>query len=403
MDSKRITEFEASARKELYDNIIPFWTKYGPDEKGGFIGRMTNDGAVDKNAPKGLILNTRILWTFSALYIFDKKQEYADLADRAYDYLMKYFWDDKNGGTFWMLNGDGQPTDDKKRIYGQGFTIYALSEYYRAFGKEQALEKAKMLFNKMEQHAHDDKYGGYFETFERDWQKAKIQNLSGGDVDAPKSMNSTLHIMEGYANLYDVWKDALLEKRLEELVLIFPERIIQPDRYYGQLYFDQQWHSLGDGISFGHDIETSWLLYKDAQILNKPEILKTIRQPCVRLAEAVYQCGMDNKKSLFNGANSKGVTDFDKHWWVQVEAVVGFLNAYQLSGEEKYFDVAQNIWQFIEDNIVDKKGGDWFWMVDANGKVDNTKFKVSEWKCPYHNGRGCMEIIKRLEAIKKKA
>ncbi|MGA2172917.1 MAG: AGE family epimerase/isomerase [Sedimentisphaerales bacterium] len=400
MDSNKMKEFELSVSKELYENIVPFWSKHCIDEKGGFIGRMTNDGIVDKNAPKGLVLNARILWTFSSLYCFDKKPEYAALADRAYDYLMKYFWDDKNEGAFWLLDSQGQPTDDKKRIYGQGFTIYGLSEYYRAFRKEQALEKAKILFNKMEQHTHDDKYGGYFETFDRDWQRAKKQNLSGGDVDAPKSMNSSLHILEALANLYDVWKDPLLEKRIEELIYIFTDHIIQPDRFYCQLYFDEQWRSIGNTISFGHDIETSWLLYMDAQTLNNPKLLEIVRPAMLRIAEVVYEYGMDDKKSsLFYEADSKGVTKFNKDWWVQAEAVVGFLNAYQLTGKQKYLDTALNVWGFIENNIVDKKNGEWFWRVDRDGKPNLQEFKVSEWKCPYHNSRACIEILKRLRQI----
>jgi len=401
MDIEKIKEVETGVRKELYEDIIPFWSKRCIDESGGFIGRMTNDGVVVKNSPKGLVLNTRILWTFSALHCFDKKPEYSALADRAYDYLMKYFWDDKNGGAYWMLDAQGKPTDDNKRIYGQSFTIYGLSEYYRAFGKEESLEKAKAIFNKMEEITRDKEYGGYFETFSRDWQKAKQQSLSGGDTVAPKSMNSTLHIMEAYANLYDVWKDELLGKRLEEFLFIFTDHIIQPDRYYCQLFFDEQWHSRTDGISFGHDIEASWLLYRAAEILNKPKVLEKLRPVCVRLAEVVYEYGMDEKKSsLFNEANSKGVTNFDKHWWVEAEAVVGFLNAYQLSGRQAYLDAAINTWGFIENYLLDKKNGEWFWRVDRQGKPNLQEFKVSEWKCPYHNSRACIEIIKRLGAIK---
>jgi len=403
MDSNAITEFTRRVRRELDANIIPFWVNRTIDENGGFIGRMTNDGAVDEKAPKGLILNTRILWTFSALYTFDKKPEYLALAQRAYDYLMEHFWDNQNGGMYWMVDWQGRPLEDKKQVYGQAFMIYALSEYYRASARKDALDRAKAIFDLMERYTRDKKYKGYFETFDRDWKLAKDQQLSAVDMVEKKSMNTHLHMLEGLANLYDVWKDALLGQRVEELLDIFAEHIVHPDGTHCQLFFDELWHPKSRRVSFGHDIEASWLLYRDAQILNKPGLVEKIRRVGLKLAEAVYDHGLDNKKSLFYEAEPTGISNSEKHFWVQVEAVVGFLNAYQLTGKEEYFEVAYDIWKFIEDYIVDKKGGEWFYKISAEGKVDGESFKVSEWKCPYHNSRGCIEIIQRLGEIQKKS
>jgi mannobiose 2-epimerase len=403
MDSNAITEFARRVRRELDANIIPFWVNRTIDENGGFIGRMTNDGAVDEKAPKGLILNTRILWTFSALYAFDKKPEYLALAQRAYDYLMKHFWDNQNGGMYWTVDWQGRPLEDKKQIYGQGFAIYAISEYYRASGRKDVLDKARAIFDLLEQYGRDKKYKGYFETFDRDWKLSKDQQLSAVDMAEKKSMNTQLHTLEGLANLYDVWKDNLVGQRVEELLDIFAEHIVHPDGTHCQLFFDELWHPKSRRVSFGHDIEASWLLDRDAQILNKPGLVEKIRRVGLKLAEAVYDHGLDNKESLFYEAEPDGISNSEKHWWVQVEAVIGFLNAYQLTGKEEYFDVAYDVWKFIEDYIVDKKGGEWFYKVDAAGKVDSASFKVSEWKCPYHNVRGCIEIIHRLGEIQKKS
>jgi mannobiose 2-epimerase len=403
MDSNAITEFVRRVRRQLDENIIPFWVSRTLDEKGGFIGRMTNDGTVDKKAPKGLILNTRILWTFSALYVFEKKPEYLALARRAYDYLMEHFWDGEHGGVFWTVDWQGRPLEDKKQIYGQAFMIYALSEYYRASAREDALNGAKTIFGILERYARDKKYKGYFETFDRDWKLSKNQQLSAVDMAEKKSMNTHLHMLEGLANLYDVWKDTLLGQRVEELLDIFADRIIHPDGTHCQLFFDELWQSKSSRTSFGHDIEASWLLYRDAQILNKPRLLEKIRRAGLKLAEAVYDHGLDNKESLFYEAEPAGISNSEKHFWVQVEAVVGFLNAYQLSGRQEYLDVAHNIWKFIEEHLVDRQNGEWFYKVSAEGKVDSESFKVSEWKCPYHNSRGCIEIIQRLEKIPKKA
>jgi mannobiose 2-epimerase len=399
MDTNAIKELETRVRKELDENIVPFWANRTVDAKGGFVGRMTNDGTVVEKAPKGLILNTRILWTFSALYSFRKNPEYQRLAQRAYDYLMQYFHDDKYGGVFWTVDWQGRPLEDKKQVYGQAFAIYALAEYYRAFADEQALEEAKTIFNLIEQHTRDNEYGGYFETFNRDWQLSGEQRLSEVDMAEKKSMNSHLHILEGYTNLYEVWKDTLLEKRLEELIGIFVDHVFHKDKHYCQLFFDEHWRPKSTRVSFGHDIEANWLLYRAAEALNKPELLKKTHSIGLQLAESVYAHGLDNNQSVFYEADETGITDSDKHWWVQVEAVVGFLHAYQLSGKQKFLDVACKIWKFIEDYIVNKHNGEWFYKVNSKGVVDNASLKISEWKCPYHNCRACIEIINRLEQI----
>ena len=402
MKNDVLQQFETRVRKELDENIVPFWVKRTIDPNGGFIGRMTNDGAVIKDAPKGLILNARILWTFSALYGFEKKPEFHKLAKRAYDYLIEHFWDNKYGGVYWMLDWQGKPLEDKKQSYGQAFAIYALSEYYRAFQQKEALERAKALFDITEKYARDAENGGYFETLTRDLKIAENQRLSEVDMAEKKSNNTHLHTFEAYMNLYDVWKDALVGNRLEQLLHIFSDHIITHDGIcHCQLFFDEFWNSKSDHISFGHDIEAAWLLDRAAQILNKPKLLEQMRKDCLALAESVYENGMDNRQSLFYEADSTGIINTDKDFWVQVEAVIGFLNAYELSGDERFLKVAVDIWQFIEDHLIDRTNGEWFYKVHSNGQVDNQSFKVSEWKCPYHNSRGCIEIIQRLEKIQR--
>jgi mannobiose 2-epimerase len=400
MKKDALNLFKLNVKKELDENIVPFWVNRTIDSAGGFVGQMTNEGKVIENAPKGLILNTRILWTFSALYIFQKNPVYQRIAKRAYDYLLQYFWDKRYGGVFWTLDRRGEPIEDKKQAYGQAFAIYALSEFHKAFGSSESIQKAKSLFDLTERYTRDDQNEGYIETLTRDLRISENQRLSEVDLAEKKSNNTQLHMFEAYANLYEVWQDPLLEKRLETLLFIFITKIITKDtKCHCQLFFDEQWNPKSDHISFGHDIESAWLLCRAAEILGNPKLLEAMQKKCLSLAEAVYQNGLDNKKSLFYEADSKSIVDSDKHWWVQVEAVVGFLNAYQLSGYEKYLDVALNIWKFIEDYIIDRKNGEWFYKVDSKGLPDSKSLKVSEWKCPYHNVRGCIEIIKRIENI----
>jgi cellobiose epimerase len=403
MDIKIITEFKNRVQKELDGDIVPFWSQRAIDPKGGFIGRMNNDGVIDEKGPKGLILNTRILWTFSTLYCFEKKQEHLTLAKRAYDYVMEYFWDKQYGGMYWLLDWSGKAVESQKQVYGQGFGIYSLSEYYRASGDKEALAKAMELFGLLDKYVWDKQYKGYFEKYDRDWTRANTQQLTSGDMAAPKSMNTSLHMLEGIANLYDVNKDELVGRRVGEMLDIFADFILHPYGTYCQLFFDEKWYPKSQTISFGHDIETAWLAQRDAEILGKPKTIAKLKRMALKLTDFSYKNSLDNYKSMFYEAEPNGVSKSNKDWWVQAEAVVGYLNAYQLTGDQKYFDVAQNIWQFIEDYIVDKKGGEWFWAVDAKGNVDKTKPKVSEWKCPYHNSRACIEIIQRLDQIAKKA
>jgi mannobiose 2-epimerase len=299
-----------------------------------------------------------------------------------------------------MLDWQGKPLEDKKQTYGQAFAIYALSEYYKAFEQQESLERAKSLFEITEKYMRDAENGGYFETLTRDLHIAENQRLSEVDMAEKKSNNSHLHMLEAYTGFYDVWKDKLLGKRLEELIYIFTDHIItRNDRIYCRLFFDEFWNPKSDHISFGHDIEASWLLDRAAQVLNKPNLLEKTRKVCISLAESVYKYGTDNKQSLFYEADSTGITNTNKDFWVQVEAVVGFLNAYELSGDEKYLSTALDIWKFCEDHLVDRKNGEWFYKVDSKGSVDNQSYKVSEWKCPYHNSRACLEIISRVDKI----
>jgi mannobiose 2-epimerase len=406
IDKGQVEGFLRSARNEL-QNILRFWIgRCQDDEYGGFIGRMLNDGTILKDAPKGLVLNARILWMFSAAYRFEKNGKYLEMARRAYDYIMQHFWDKQFGGAYWLLDHSGKPIDDSKELYGQSFLIYGLSEYYLATGDSTALEKAKELFRLIEEHCHDDENGGYFETFGRDWSVAEKARLATGDAREKKTMNTHLHMLEAYTNLYRAWKDQKLGSRLKELIEIFQEHIISPETHHLKMFFDERWHLTKDTISFGHDIEGSWLLCEAAEVLGDEHTTKQIRPLAMKMVQAVCDMGLDADGSIFYEAEGGHVTDTRKVWWSQAEAVVGLINAYQLSGQEHFLEAAQRCWSFILGNIVDSEHGEWLWVAAQGGKPgdsesDESKFKVYEWKGPYHNGRVCLEVIRRLQEITK--
>lgn len=386
---------------ELLSDILPFWLQYTLDEEnGGFRGQISNDLTIDPHAAKGLILNARILWTFSKAFSVYRNPVYLATARRAYDYLTRYFWDAKFGGVYWMLDYLGNPHDTKKRIYGQAFTVYALAEYFHASADSDALDKALRMVRSIESASHDDAHGGYFETYDRDWTLAKDQRLSDADMDEKKSMNTHLHLMEAYATLLRFHEDKTVRLRLRELIEIFLDHIIDSTTHHFILFFDEQWTPRSNKISFGHDIEGSWLLCEAAEILDDADLKKRVREVAVKMAEAVYEEGLDSDGGLLYEADPTGIIDTDKHWWPQAEAVVGFLNAYELTGQQEFLNAAERSWAFIDKYIVDHEHGEWFWRVSKSGVPSEEEHKVDPWKCPYHNGRACIEVMQRLDAAK---
>ncbi|MGA2029288.1 MAG: AGE family epimerase/isomerase [Verrucomicrobiota bacterium] len=365
MNQKILEDFSRSVHNQLYEHILPFWTGPALDhEQGGWLGWMDNDSRIDRAKPKGLIVNSRILWTFSAVFRASPKKIYGEMAGRAYEIMTKRFWDSRHGGAFWRLTDDWRVLDDAKKIYGQAFCIYALVEYHQAFDDEGALTLAIQLFELVERHAHDSGHGGYFEVCHRDWSSAENSRLSEKDMAEKKSMNNHLHVLEAYTNLYRAWKNPRV-----------------------------------DTYTFGHDIEATWLLCEATDVLEDAALLAQTRAIALKMTEAVLNEGHDTDSGLFYEGRAGQIIDRGKEWWPQAEAVVGFLNALEISREEKFFNAARQTWNYIMEHMVDRVHGDWFWRINEDGKPDSSQPKISEWKGPYHSSRACLETLRLLNQI----
>lgn len=387
------TEIEAESLR-----ILRWWAKNTPDhDHGGFIGRIDGNGLKYPHAHKGVILHTRILWTFSeAARVWPGQGPWLELAERAFTYLHTFFQDKAAGGLFWMLDFKGNPVQDKKQIYAQAFGVYAYSAYYRASGNPLALEIAQDLFDLIESKSYDYQQDGYMEARDRFWQPLADLRLSEKDAQAAKTMNTHLHLLEAYTHFLRVAPSARVKDALERLIHLFLEKFIRYQEGHLQLFFDENWQKIGDITSFGHDIEAAWLLTEAAEVLEDPLLLERTCSAAIRMAEAVLREGQDLDGGLFNEAVGSALQDKHKDWWPQAEAVVGFLNAWQISGEVRFASATLESWEFIKRFIIDKKGGEWFWAVDETGKPDTINDKAGPWKCPYHNSRAGMEVLRRL-------
>ncbi|WP_236013287.1 AGE family epimerase/isomerase [Paenibacillus glycanilyticus] len=400
MEQQDLKSWRQEIESELQDNILSFWMKHSLDERdGGFVGRIANDLKIQEKADKSLVLNARLLWTYASAYRKYGEPAYLTMAERAYRYLTSYFYDRENGGYFWLLNHEGEPISKKKQIYGQAFVLYAFSEFVRACPNEEVLKQAVQLFELIERYSYDPVYKGYIEALDSNWEATDELSLSSTDLNEKKSMNTHLHVLEAYTNLYRVWPSERLKESQKELIATMLDHIVDPQSAHFKLFFDERWNSKSHEISYGHDIEGSWLLMEAAEVLGDGELIDRTEAVALAMAQAVYEEGVDTDGAVVNEADPKGWTDTDKVWWPQAEAVVGFLNAYQLSGKDYFLNAAYRTWRFIDRYLVDKANGEWFWKVNRAGEPDLAYMKVDAWKCPYHNGRMGLEVLERLEKL----
>ena len=381
--------------KHLTDDIIPFWKNLRDDEFGGYYGYLDYDLKLDNKAEKGCILNSRITWFFSNAYTLLKDKSLLEEADHGYEFLKEHCIDKEYGGIYWSMKYDGTPLDTTKHTYNQAFCIYALSSYYEASGKQEALELARKLYELIETRCMDD--NGYLEAFTRDFKPESNEKLSENGVLAEKTMNTLLHVLEAYTELYRVSHDEKVGDRLRWIMDTFADKVYNPKLKRQEVFFDKDYNSIIDLHSYGHDIETAWLMDRSLEVLGDAAYTEKLTPITKALTENIYNVAFDGH-SLSNECD-KGVVDTNRVWWVQAETIVGFLNGYEKDPSKiQYKEAAEAAWQFIKEHVIDKRqGSEWYWLVRQDGSPVEGKPIVEPWKCPYHNGRMCMEVIRRLK------
>ena len=382
-------------QEHLEKQLIPFWNKMEDCEKGGFYGYADAYGVPDKNGVKGCILNSRILWFYAAAYNLLQQPVLLQKAEHAYQFMRDHFFDSRFGGVFWSVEADGTPLDTTKHTYNQSFAIYALSEYYKACGKKEVLNLAYELYRTIEEKCRDAE--GYFEAYSREFQPVSNEKLSENGVLAERTMNTLLHVMEAYTELYRADHFYAVGDSIREILRLFKAKVYNPEKKRCEVFFDKTYRSLIDLESYGHDIEASWLLDRACEALDDSAYEAEILPIVTELAKGAYQQGIDRENHAMNNECENGNVSAKKVWWVQAESVTGFYNAYQRQPEKKeYLEMSEQVWQYIQKYVIDPKTGEWVEDVSPDNTIQEGQALVHPWKCPYHNGRMYIEMIRRL-------
>ena len=390
----RAKNFRDEISSEL-KNIMTYWKQFSIDNiHGGFVGRRDHYNHLIENAPKGAILNTRLLWSFSAVANFEEDKESLKLAERAWNYIEDNFWDKEYNGVFWELDAQGQPQNTRKQIYAQAFAIYALAEYYNLAKTEKAKDRALELFDLIETNARDIESNGYLEAFQRDWTTIEDMRLSEKDLNSAKTMNTHLHILEAYTLLMQVTNKPEVKEALDNLIVLFLNKFLDNETRHYRLLFDVNWNSQSELISYGHDIEAAWLLVEAAKTTKNNLLIENAKKANVLIAEVFLKEGYQIDKGILNEKNLKtGEVDTDRHWWPQVEAMVGLDYAWRISGNKEFLEAKYNIWSFTKKHLIDRKNGEWFFRIDCNNSPYAKEDKLSMWKAPYHNSRALLMLL----------
>jgi mannobiose 2-epimerase len=394
---EKLVLLKKEIKENLTANLLPYWsTKMIDTVNVGFYGRVDSEEKVYPDAEKGGILNARLLWTFSSAFRVLGDSSYLHLANRAKDYIMTYFIDREYGGGYRTVKANGDPGDTRKHILTESYFIYAFAEYYRATGDKSVLDEAIKIFDLIEKYALDKEYNGYFEVYTRDWQRSRDRLLNEKSDRDEKTMITHLHLVEAYAGLYRVWPDKRMAERLRNVLEVFNDKIVDKKSFHTIYFLDREWNATTEIDSYGHDIEGSWLMVEAARLLKDPKFIEEVEELSIKVADAAAEGLQPDGSLLTEKDKASGHIVTIRSWWEQAETIVGYLNAFEITRNEKYLDMAVNGWNYTKKHFVDYTNGGWYSLVNEKGEPAG-RDKANYWTCPYHNGRMCMEVIERIK------
>lgn len=404
-------------------------TKYYPRNTdtlyGGYLSTFTYDFQPEGDQEKMIVTQARHTWSTAKAAIYYHDTSYISLSRHGFLFLRDVMWDKDYGGFYNLVTREGKPKTFIKQAYGNGFGIYALAAYYECSGDTAALDLAKKSFMWLEQHSHDPIYKGYYQYMERDGTPIKRPADEPGTSDMGyKDQNSSIHLLEAFTELYKVWKDPLVRMRLQEMLMLIRDTIVSPEGYL-QLYFTPDWKHITyrdssdaviaknhytDHVSFGHDVETAYLMQEAAEALgNKPD--KKTLAVGKKMVDHALQQGWDNRKGGFydEGYYFKDkpgliITLNTKNWWAQAEGLNTLLLFSDMYPKDtaQYYNKFTQLWSYVQTYLIDHEHGDWYAEGLDNSPQFKTKLKAQIWKGTYHNFRALMNCMNRIEEDKKK-
>ena len=412
MNSKgEYEKLAAEMENTLQRDVLGVWFPRSVDKQnGGFLSNFSRDWKPAATDGKFSVFQGRMVWVAAQVMEHrpELKTQFEPILAHGFTFLSDVLWDQTDGGFFWGLDENGKVSErytDGKHLYGMSFGLYGATAAYQATKDKRALTLAQKAFQWMDQHAHDSTNGGYSEWLTR---KGAVVQRRSGDAGVPvagfpigyKSMNTHIHLLESFTQLYEVWPDETLRRRLEELLKIVRDRIcVEPGVM--NLYFTPDWRPIPDHDSYGHDVETAYLILEAEAALSHGTTQKT--EAIARaLVDHALGYGWDKQNGGFyrDGTTFGVAEDKRKEWWVQFEGLNALLLMHEKYGRDdgRYYEAFKQQWSFIKEHQVDKEFGGIFDTVEENGSVtDYTKSRI--WKECYHETRALLNAIERLKKL----
>lgn len=373
--------------------ILQFWVHHMLDkEYGGCYGMMKNDVTLVRDADKGLVLQTRTLWSFAYAARAFNDPLYSEIANQLYDFLVRNLYDAQNGGFYWSVDFSGQPADTNKQIYGQAFAIYALAEYFALTGDPQARTLALNTFHLMLEKCTDPSHGLLLNSYDRNWNVLSDFTITESQHNEPFHSNTLLHVVEAWNNLYMHTGDATVHAGLHRLMKTLL-RVFMDSQGYMHMYLCADLTPVNAPFSAGHEFEFIWISLWSARLLNDPVLDEEVHRRAYSVGDNLIRHAIDKSGTIYDIKEIGGKRIKERRWWDQAETMMGLWSLYEETGDVRYLRHCWRNWQYVRQHFVIKNIGEWRWNVlSPEIKRGWRGYLAGPWKTPYHSVRACVEI-----------